>query len=250
MQSSKAFSIFKSLPNLLVQSTTHQNQPLVCQNHSFSFKVWKCNNRSDLFCKSWLAIWFGEVICNCTQPHGAWGILGQPLVAFSHHATNLQANVSCKLCIKIRSSNGGIIQQVYAVCSLLINNVNVRLIIMIFFKKNCTHLRLQLCCLNGFPVTPGSVCRWRKACCPRWAERSWSRTPLTDRTAGLELAARSHNHIWKRRQCCQCHCASHGQMLMMMCLSPYPLFWGCCHLHSSPCSRCRCYNNIYPRLIW
>lgn len=135
MQSSKAFSIFKSLPNLLVQSTTHQNQPLVCQNHSFSFKVWKCNNRSDLFCKSWLAIWFGEVICNCTQPHGAWGILGQPLVAFSHHATNLQANVSCKLCIKIRSSNGGIIQQVYAVCSLLINNVNVRLIIMIFFLK-------------------------------------------------------------------------------------------------------------------
>lgn len=42
---------------------------------------------------------------------------------FCHHATNLQDNVSCKLCIKTTSSNNGLMKHVYAMCSLLVNNV-------------------------------------------------------------------------------------------------------------------------------
>lgn len=51
----------------------------------------------------------GEVIYNCSQPHGAWSILGQPLAAFAHHASILQANPGCKLCINTTSSNDGLI---------------------------------------------------------------------------------------------------------------------------------------------
>lgn len=114
--------------NLFAQSATiHQNQPLVSPPlRRLLRNVWKRSDRADLLFRSWLTIWFGDLICNCTQPHGAGGILGQPLAAFAHHASTLQASASCKLCIKITSPNDAVIPPLCAMCSPLLNPASGR----------------------------------------------------------------------------------------------------------------------------
>lgn len=114
--------------DLCIQSATIAgNQPSSCLHRRAPSKMWRRDDRTDRLFESWQVKRIVEVIYNCTQPHDAWSILGQPLAAFAHHASILQANLGCKLCTHTTCSNDGLMPKACPVCSLLTNSVDMRL---------------------------------------------------------------------------------------------------------------------------